>query len=231
MREMRAAAAAVVVLALVSQGSEAAKTDRHRSTRRGLRNPPSVQGKVASGPNVLGTIQYDNDIPDHKDPSLGAMVGNRFAGLVDPHGLTMVTFRLAGAFGTIVTVSGYDPNTTAMTVMPLFPFFAVAGMMQSTAGTMLIQVNLPTPVAGHNGSFIAGVFNSSAYSTCATSQPPLGGSCDAVALTMGGTAVPGHAVRLQFPIAGTGVNIPNVNAIFRASGSNLPVELMEFSVK
>jgi hypothetical protein len=49
-----------------------------------------------------------------------------------------------------------------------------------------------------------------------------------------------HAARVNFTstnfvptiatVASTGADIPNVNAIFRVTGKNLPVELMQFEV-
>jgi hypothetical protein len=94
-----------------------------------------------------------------------------------------------------------------------------------------------------NGPFIAGVHNTPFTGSGCPANSMLNGTCDGVALSAG-TMDPGlgfHAFRI--PLAGMTFSPPTTmvtagvapiaggNALFRATGDNLPVELMELSVR
>jgi hypothetical protein len=178
---------------------------------------------------TVGTLQYDNDVPFSRDTT-GLVVGNRFnVGVVDPHSIASVSFRLAGAGTSAALIYIFDVNPTAMT-LGFLGGGLLPGIPLATSGTMLWVFPLSTPVVGHTGSFL-GVLHNSNNVTCAT-QTMLGALCDGVALTSG-IVDPGlgfHAVRAFTP-ATSGVDIPGRNAIVRVTGDNLPVELMSLDIE
>ena len=201
------------------------------------------------GPRGTGTITLDNDVPFARDGQDDGMIGNRFA----PGGtysIASVSFRVAGNYisaGTqgSVVMSLWAPNTTAgdaqllrrqvVTNAPGLPF-GVAG----TITDVTVVAPLTSAVTGNSGSFIGGIRNTF-YDGCG-GNTALNSTCDGVALTEG-TSDPGsgfNAVRLLFTgpfspavttVGTTGLAIANQNAIFRATGDNLPVELMQFEIE
>jgi hypothetical protein len=185
-------------------------------------------------PTVVGTLQYDNDIPFSRDGSLAVPIGNKFDnGFADPHSIQKVTFRAAGCFVTPYTyfrLSVFDVNPTAMSVMNLAQFSGGGNCTSGTGGALLRTAMLPVPIVGHNGPFIGALFNTP-FGGCA-GVTGIGGTCEGVALSAGGTD-PGmgfHAIRVSNSMA-TAQNLGTKNAIYRATGDNLPVELMNFGVK
>lgn len=183
-------------------------------------------------PNVVGTLNYDNDIPASRFGALAVPVGNNFnVGFLDPHSIAQVSFRLAGCFTTpYIGVLAFvqDINTTAMTVMGLATFSAGAGPGVNCAGASVYTGMLPTPVVGHVGPFFGGILNTP-FSGC-SGNTGVGGTCDGVALSAGIDQGQGfHAVVVN---GGMYTAIaPAKNAIMRATGDNLPVELMGLSLE
>jgi len=186
-------------------------------------------------PDVVGTITYDDNIPVARDGTSNVPVGNLFVAPWVPagaHSIAKVTFRLAGCFTTPYVGARalvHDINPTAMTVMQLAAFSAGAGPGVNCNGAALYTGMLPAPIMGHTGPFFAGILNTP-FAGCA-GNTMVGGTCEGVALSMGGVD-PGmgfHGARVNG--AGYVVLAPARNAIFRVTGDNLPVELMGFGVK
>jgi hypothetical protein len=189
---------------------------------------------VGESPNAVGTLTYDNDIPFSRNGTVAVPIGNRFDnGVNDPHSIQKVTFRVAGCFQTPYPqfrLSVFDINPTAMTNM-LLQGLSGGGACSSgaTSGGVLRTAMLAPAIVGHAGPFIGAVFNTP-YPLCAGATG-VGGTCEGVALSMGGID-PGmgfHAIRVGGSMS-TAQNLGTVNAIFRATGDNLPVELMNFGV-
>ncbi len=200
-------------------------------------------------PRVVGTLTYDSNVPFNRDATDGGTVGNLFTtGVLDPHNVDAVSFRIAGNYGNggtgemVLTVWDQNPASFVvlrrqlLTGLPYIPF---GGGGNVTAGTQV--VNLATAIAGHTGAFLAGLRNTD-YDPCA-GNAGLNTTCDGVALTAGGVD-PGlgfHGHRVPFTsgafvptittVAGSGVSLGTVNAIFRVTGDNLPVELMRFAAE
>jgi hypothetical protein len=201
-----------------------------------LHRADSSARKVAPGtrtPNVVGTLQYDNDVLANRDGTLAVPVGNRFDnGFADPHSINALTFRLAGCFQTPypqARLTVFDVNPTAMTVMQLAQFSGGGACSSGTSGVVLRTAMLPAPVVGHSGPFIGAVFNTG-YPGC-NGMTGIGGTCEGVPLSPGGVD-PGmgfHAIRVGGSMSTAG-NLGTRNAILRATGDNLPVELMGFGV-
>lgn len=182
----------------------------------------------------VGTLTYDNDIPFSREGSVATPIGNRFDnGFLDPHSISRVTFRAAGCFQTPYPqfrLTIFDINPTAMTVMALANLSGGGACSSGTAGGVLRTAMVAPPVGPHNGPFIGAVFNTP-FSPCA-GNTAVGTTCEGVALSMGGVD-PGmgfHAIRVGGSMS-TAQNLGTRNAIFRATGNNLPVELMNFDVK
>jgi hypothetical protein len=222
---------AAVVVVWMSSVSAAEK-------RAGVRTAPQI-GRVlnippgGNLPDVIGTLRYDNDIPASRDGTLNIPIGNNFnVGFLNPHSITKVSFRLAGCYvtpypGALVHI--FDVNPTVMTVMQLAQFSGGAGPGNNCAGGAVYSGMVPAPIMGHTGPFVAGIHNTP-FAGCA-GMTAVGGTCEGVALSAG-TMDPGmgfHAVRVNGAMY-TAI-VPNKNAIFRATGDNLPVELMSFGVK
>jgi len=194
-------------------------------------------------PQVVGTLQYDNNIPFRREPTTDHLIGNQFVGN-DPHSIASVSFRVAQNYGAGVIVSGWDPDGSGG-ANRIFQQYVSGipngGTMTVTMFTAMAPLTMALP--GLNGPFIAGVHNTAYTGAGCPANSMLNGTCDGVALSAG-TMDPGmgfHAFRV--PLAGmtfippttvvtAGVAaIPGGNAIFRVTGDNLPVELMEFSVR
>lgn len=202
---------------------------------------PTVAAQVrpATGPaatRAIGTLTYDNNVPFSRRGTDGGTVGNLFTtGVLDPHNIDTVSFRVAGNFATSVVMSVWDQNAGSFVILNRQ---LVNGVPNGTAGLtgVTLVAALAAPVAAHNGAFVGGIRNTD-YDPCA-GNVALNTTCDGVALTAGG-ADPGlgfHAFRVPFnsaafvpvinTVAGAGTAIAGVNAIFRVTGDNLPVELM-----
>ncbi len=185
----------------------------------------------------VGTIQYDNDTPFNRFGTLGGTVGNRF----DPsltHSVATVSFGLGGNFGASVVMTLWDVNAaSAMVLARQLVGSSLNSIGSSPAATARFMAPVATAVTGHTGSFVGGIRNTS-YSLTCPGNTALASTCDGVALTAGNGDP--NAVHMVFTsasfvpvintVASAGADIANVNAIFRVTGKNLPVELMQFEV-
>ncbi len=186
---------------------------------------------------AVGTIQYDNDTPFRRLTNTSDVVGNRFAGLADPHSIASVSFRLAQNYGDSVNMSIWEPNTGQVTRLRQT---LITGIPQTNVTGVVFSHALATPITGHGGSFIAGIHNTAFTGYGCPSNSALNGTCDGVALTEGATGAPFHGVYINLTgnyftppttqVASTGQNLA-ANAIFRVTGDNLPVELMGFTAE
>jgi hypothetical protein len=239
-RNMRAAmfvAVAAVVGVVVGDVSAAQRAPK-RTPRHAPGTLPQKGGVIKAKPgsratNAIGTLQYDNDIPASRFGALAVPVGNNFnTGFMDPHGISVVSFRLAGCFttpyvGAVAFVQ--DINPSAMTVMGLATFSANAGPGASCNGGAVYTGALPAPVVSHSGPFFAGILNTP-FGGC-SGATGVGGTCEGVALSAG-TMDPGMGFHGVVVNGGMYTAIaPVKNAIMRATGDNLPVELMGLSVQ
>lgn len=203
-------------------------------------------------PSAVGTLSYDNNVPFSRSGADDGTVGNLFVnGVLDPHSIAAVTFRLAGNYGSssgansvgiFMTLWDQNPGSFMLlqrgtvTGLPYIPYGGTGNVTMFTA-----MVSLPAPIVAHNGAFVGGLHQT--YFDACAGNVALNSTCDGVALTMGGVD-PGmgfHGIRVPFAVgmftpavntvAGAGTNIAGVNAIFRVTGNNLPVELMNFGVE
>ncbi|MEO1366950.1 MAG: hypothetical protein AAFX50_07205 [Acidobacteriota bacterium] len=214
---------------------EPSATQKKRPEITNLRGEPiqnSVRATTRVGAPPAGTIQYDNNVPFNRDGDLGGLVGNRFvAGVQDPHTFASASFRMANAYGGTAGLLILDVNTGAGTATTI-DVVTVTGLTTGTANTHV------APLAGgtHTGQFIGGIIQTG-YSACdGLTALNSALTCGGVALTQGnltgGPGDPGqgfNAVRINV-LSSTGIDIANQNAIFRVTGSNLPVELMSFAI-
>lgn len=209
-----------------------------------------VRPSVANGtfPEGTGTLTYDNNTPFARSGVDGSTIGNKFDTAPDPHGIATATFRLAGNYDSVnntgsIVLSIWDVEPASFMLLyrknitnaPAVPY---GGSNNITMFTVTHPLTMAVPV--HNGAFVGGMHNTE-YGGCA-GNVGLNSTCDGVALTMGGVD-PGmgfHGFQVPFAtvnfvptvatVAGTGTALGNLNAIFRISGDNLPVELMSFGV-
>ena len=246
---MRVTKTALVALAALLSGTAMFAAQRHGIHGQGTR--ADVRPSVPNGtvPEGSGTISYDNNTPFARNGSDGGTVGNLFNTAPDPHGVATASFRMAGNYisanattGSIVmTIWDQEPASVMLlsrvnvTNAPGVPYGGSANITMFT-----VMVPLPAPINAHNGAFIGGLHNTE-YGACA-GNVALNSTCDGVAMTMGGVD-PGmgfHGIRVPFAtanfvptvttVASPGVALGNVNAIFRVTGDNLPVELMSFGI-
>jgi hypothetical protein len=176
-------------------------------------------GKAPKG--GIGTVQYDTGTPAAFRDNWGQVVGNNFnTGFGNPHTISVVTFSMNGTFATTpVRVYGAPAGTVA----PVLAGTTFAGLPLNT----LVTWNLPD-IVGHNGQFLGGVDQSGSFSTIDTTF--VGVQVDA---NNGGQGFHGMNIALngsQYNPAATAGGGP-FNTIFRATGNNLPVELMGFDVQ
>lgn len=228
---------AILILAaphVVAEGPSARTSDAQGS-------PAGVQ-EVTPGTHtrVVGTLQYDNDTPFRRLTNTDDLVGNRFAGVANPHSIASVSFRLAQNYGSSVVMSIWDVNSGSAVRLRQS---MVAGLPNSTVTGFLATFALASPIVGHSGPFIAGIHNTFYTGYGCPSNANLNGTCDGVALT-GGSPVEGvqlfHGAYINLSggaftpattaVMSSGQSIPT-NAIFRVTGDNLPVELMSFSAE
>jgi len=225
----------VVLLLTVSQAGAESPALR---TGDGPGSPAGIRTEApGSHVRAVGTLQYDNDTPFRRLPNTDDLVGNRFAGLVDPHSIASVSFRLAQNYGGSVHMSIWEPNSGQVTRLRQT---LVTGVPSSTVTSVVVTHALATPITGHSGSFIAGIHNTAYTGLGCPSNSNLNGTCDGVALTEGATGAPFHGVYINLSggsfappttqVASTGQNL-SANAIFRVTGDNLPVELMGFTAE
>jgi len=236
MRRIRQAAMLVALAAVAFVWVNYVSAAEKRQPRAGVK-VPQIGGVINVPPgssvaSVVGTVQYDNDIPASRDGANGQPIGNNFNDPWPAHSIAAIAFRLAGCFTTpYVGAHAYihDINPTLMTVMQLAVFSAGAGPGISCNGAAVYTGMVPAPIMNHTGPFFGGIKNTP-FVGC-TGMTAVGGTCEGVALSMG-TMNPGfgfHGARVNGAMY-TAIT-PVKNAIFRVTGDNLPVELMGFGVK
>jgi hypothetical protein len=237
----------LVVVMATSQAGAQDTPQRKASSGSGIQAvvTPAVDGI----PDVVGTITYDNNTPFQRDPQVNGTVGNRFSGMQNPHAVTSLTFRLAGNYGASVVASIWDPGAGTAMLLRRFLVMGVPTGSASTGSTIMAavgnrvaSVTSISPITGHSGDFVAAIRNT-AYTglQCVPPASALNSTCDGVALTEGVATIGGglHGARIAFSattfvptttvVGSSGVSFMQ-NAILRATGDNLPVELMSFSV-
>lgn len=179
-------------------------------------------GKARKAPKGgVGTVQYDTGTPAGFRDNFGSVVGNNFnTGFGNPHTISLVTFSMNGTFAfTPVRVYGAPAGTVA----PILAGTTFSGLPLNT----LVQWNLPD-IVGHNGQFLGGVEQSGSFSSINSTF--VGVNIDA---NNGGQGFHGMNINLSgngYNPAATAGGAP-FNTIFRATGNNLPVELMGFDVQ
>jgi len=203
---------------------------------------PRAKASRRRGPPPVGTINYDGFRPPfQRDGQVDGLVGNRFTApdVMDPHSIASVSFRLGGNFGTGIRMALFDVNPGTPSSVALLFRLVVSYLPSGTSATVGTHAATVVGVTTHTGSFIGGL-SQSPYPPCGgvTTLNALvyGFGCNGVALTEG--TANAHGVRLlttnddPTTVTGTtGVDIPGQNAIFRVTGSNLPVELMSFTAE
>ena len=187
-----------------------------------------VDSGVLRGP---GTIQYDTgvftnvgDIPMIPD---NFSFGNQFQVAVLPVTVTQITLFAAivdgsttGTANAFVTVFG--PLNTAGTNAP-----SLTSSLVSLNANAMNTVALSQAFTGTgSGSFLAGVWNFQTGST--TASTPCAVDCVGFDNNVGPDGFRGMAI--EDINGGNFTPITNANAILRATGTNLPVELMTFSI-
>lgn len=228
---------AIVALCLPLVVSTAVADSSARGVTTVRPNPAVVEAGVASGERATNFIQYDNDTPFNRDGQDGGLIGNRFMPALAPHSISMVSFRMANVYpaaGPATANVGVWDNAGAGG--GLLGTVAVAGITPPGNATVTTHT-APFTLTNHSGSFLAGIFQTG-YDPCAGLTALNSGlACVGVALTQGTGVTEFHGVRITawgasptFSAQGV-ADIAGVNAIFRASGNNLPVELMSFDVE
>lgn len=219
------------------QAAEAARP-RYEGVQFVTATPIATPRTQAAAPPSTTIIEYDNNAAVERSAGLGIVVGNQFDvggggnPIAGPWTITGFiaqnagpAYPVASPAATVVFFGGPGTGTTA-------PALAI---LTSVPLTGAIQTfSLATPITG-TGSFLGGVVNST-YGACSVTSAPPGTICDGVALdTAQNSTNPLGFQAMQFEafvIPATGfATIPNRNAIFKVTGSSLPVELMSFSVE
>ncbi len=237
----------LMLIVIVGASQVGAQDNPQRKASAGSGIKATVTPAVAGIPDgVVGTIPYDNNTPFQRDPQVDGTVGNRFNMLQNPHGVTTITFRLAGNYGGSVVGSIWDPGAGTAQLLRRFLITGVPTGTASTGSTIMAAVGTVSgavdPITGHSGDFIAAIRNT-AYTglQCAPPASALNSTCDGVALTEGAATIGEglNGARIAFTSTGfvptiTAVGSSGVafqqNAILRATGENLPVELMSFAI-
>jgi len=202
---------------------KALSSDRKAAVRSALAPGKAKAGSKSRGPKGgIGTVQYDTGVVHGFRDNTNAVAGNRFnTGFGNPHTISVVTFQQVGTFGfTPIRVYGAPAGTVA----PVLAGTTFGGLPIGSPVTW----NLPD-IAGHNGTFLAGESQSGSSDTISTTFVAI-----AVDVNNGGQGFHGMNINLS----GSGFN-PNAtvfpgqpyNAFMRATGNNLPVELMNFDVQ
>jgi hypothetical protein len=177
-----------------------------------------VQAPSVKNTRAMGTITYDDGVYNSSPGLSSFCYGNQFntfsgnSAMVSGS-VTALDFFIIGAAGT--------DNV----------FLSVFGPVTGTSASVLTSVSAPltggssawnnhvfaTPVAYPGSSFLAGVWYIAG---------------DTVGLATGTTAGQGHHGMLINDVVGTGFQLlTGVNAMVRASGDVLPVELMSFTIQ
>jgi hypothetical protein len=204
---------------------KAMSPDRKAAVRTALAPGKAAKkgsARASKSPNVVGTVQYDTDTVHGFRDNWGGVAGNRFnTGFNNPHTISVVTFQQVGTFGfTPIRVYGAPVGTAA----PVLAGTTFGGLPIGTEVTW----DLPN-IVNHNGTFLAGEQQSGSSNTISTTFVAI-----AVDVNNGGQGFHG----MNITLSGGGFN-PNAtvfpgqpyNAIMRATGNNLPVELMNFDVQ
>ena len=229
---------AVLIVAVALAVSTGMANDARKATAAGTQ----VGVRQGQPPQrAVGTIQYDNDTPFRRLPNTDAFVGNRFNdGVVDPHSIASMSFRLAQNYGGGVVLSIWDVNPANVQILRRW---YVSGIPSSNVTPFTFSVGLATGIAVHTGSFLAGVHNTFYTGFGCATDTGLNGTCDGVALTQGtgGVGPPFHGVTVNLNggvfsppttlVNSTGQDLGTANAIVRVTGDNLPVELMNLDVE
>jgi hypothetical protein len=240
-------AAGLAVVVAISVGDVGAAPGAKARTRNdGARSVrATVTPAVAEAPTAVGTLKYDNNVPFRRFGNTDPLVGNLFGpGVIDPHSIQAVSFRLAQNYATDAVMSIWDPDGMGGATRLLQTDITGLPNGVTMTVTMFTAMAAIVPVVGHNGSFIAGMHNTFYTQLGCPGNTMLNGTCDGVALTMGSNPAPPVPSRaFQVPLMGgqylppttmvaAGVAaIPGTNAIFRVTGDNLPVELLDFGIK
>lgn len=238
MRTSRAAVFSLnlTLLILLALGLSVGANPRKADVDPGV---PKIPAVVKTGVHVVGTQGFDNDTPFRRDGTDGGTVGNRFevGDTNPPHSIATVSFAAAGNFSTSMVMTVWDVNAASVMVLARS---LVSGVPQSPMATGRFSAMLAVPIVGHNGSFIAGLRNTD-YDIGCPGNMALASTCDGVALTQGPGPTLNRAARINFTtspfvplintVASTGADIAGINAIFRVTGDNLPVELMQFGIE
>ena len=183
------------------------------------------------GPSVL---QYDGGNAVRRlDDNSGVIVGNQFnigtfGGPLIAWTLTGMTIQNAGpAFNTTAPVVFHDGpgGGTSASILAVFAVPLTGGLQAFT---------FATPITG-TGSFLGGILNTTtSFAGCLTSAALPTTPCDGVALDTATNAGLGfHAMQIgsTSPTGAGFATLSGENAIFRVSGTGLPVELMNFTVE
>lgn len=226
-------AVAGVLLASSTFAQERNAADTSSAVKATVRSESIIRGP--------GTQSFDNDTPVSRDGTDGGTVGNLFFNSNPTVNVTVsqVEFALAGNYSTSVVMTIWDVNTGSAVVAARQ---LVNGATQPPATTARFTAAV-TAAPMLTGPFVAGIRNTD-YGAC-VGNTGLASTCDGVALTAGASpapAVPGRGQRINFTsanfvptintVATSGQALPgNVNAIFRVTGTNLPVELMRMEVE
>jgi hypothetical protein len=185
------------------------------------RGKATGRGKAPKG--GVGTVQYDTGTPHTLRDNFGQVVGNNFnTGFGNPHTISVVTFFMNGTFGgTPVRVYGAPAGTVA-------PILAQTTFSGLPCCHVPVTWNLPD-VVGHNGQFLGGVMQSGSFST-------INSTFVGVDVDVNNDGIHGfHGMNIN--LGGSGYNPAATvggapfNTMFRATGNNLPVELMGFDVQ
>lgn len=208
-------------------------------------SPITRRGGTAKAAPSTGVIEYDNNVAVRRsDNTALVVVGNQFnvGGGGNPIGgpWAISGFVVQNAGPAYPTTTTFGSPTTPTGTVFFFggpgpagqaPVHAILTSVTLTGG--LQTFSFPSPLTG-SGSFLGGVVNSTTTTCSVTSVPP-GTPCDGVALdtAQNSTNPLGfHAMSIGAGIPGTSFNtLGNLNAIFKVFGSNLPVELLSFSVE
>src|SRR6185436_17163549 len=96
----------IVLLALPLTGTVSGARARNGQRQAGKASrAPRLRAQLspargAMRPTVVGTLSYDNNVPFSRNGSDNGTVGNLFQnGVLDPHSIAAVTFRIAGNYG------------------------------------------------------------------------------------------------------------------------------------
>ncbi len=226
------AIATAAVIALLLATTAAANPRKEKAT-----HGPGFQGKLdfrkldASPERVFPPIRYDTgvftgvgDIPAIPD---NFSFGNTFGPCALPFSVTFLSFFMGivdssttGSGNAFVTV--FAPLNTAGTNAS--PLFSVSTPLQANAFN---TVSLFVPFTGTGSvTFLAGIWNPTAGSTAGPT--PCAVDCVGFDTNKGGLGFHGFAME-DFG-GGNFQAIPDANAILRAGGAHIPVELMTFTI-